>query len=76
MGRRHDHQVIPKAISFFDGSINRQQPDFDSDEFDEEDDDDDDDEEDSDDEDGPRTGRKAPAPPSGNTPASHQDPQE
>lgn len=71
------HQVIPRAISFFDGSINRQDPEFgDSDEFDDEDLSDDD-EEDSDDEGGRRGGvRKAPAPPSGGTPASAQDPQE
>lgn len=66
-------QVIPRAISFFDGSINRAEPDFsDSDEFDE---DSDEDEEDSDEE-GLGGSRRAPAPPSGNTPGSHQDPQE
>ncbi|ORY87482.1 hypothetical protein BCR35DRAFT_302248 [Leucosporidium creatinivorum] len=76
IGEDLKERVIPKAISFFDGSINRQQPDFDSDEFDEEDDEDDEEDSDEDEDEGPRTGRKAPAPPSGNTPASHQDPQE
>ena len=77
IGEDLKERVIPKAISFFDGSINRQEPDFSSDEFDE-DEDLEEDEDDSDDEEGaPRGGsRRAPQPPSGATPASQQDPQE
>lgn len=73
IGEDLKERVIPRAIDFFTGKALRyeNEGDFGSDE---EDDDEDDDEEDSDD-DGPRGARgvrKAPAPPTGNTPASHQ----
>ncbi|KAM0789370.1 hypothetical protein ACM66B_000200 [Microbotryomycetes sp. NB124-2] len=72
IGEDLKERLIPRAISFFDGSINRQEPDFgESDEFDDFDEDEDDSE---DDEAG--GSRRAPAPPMGNTPGSHQDPQE
>ncbi|KAL8292133.1 hypothetical protein RQP46_001599 [Phenoliferia psychrophenolica] len=78
IGEDLKERVIPRAIDFFTGKALRyeqQNADFDSD--DEFDDDEDEDDDDSDDDDASgRVGRKAPAPPSGNTPASHQDPQE
>ncbi|KAK4057310.1 histone chaperone [Microbotryomycetes sp. JL221] len=73
IGEDLKERVIPRAIAFFDGSINRAEPDFgESDEFDEEFDDD----EDESDDEGLGGSRRAPAPPAGNTPGSHQDPQE
>ena len=76
IGEDLKERVIPRAIDFFTGKALRyeqQNADFDSD--DEFDDDDDEDEDDDSDDASGRPGRKAPAPPSGNTPASHQDPQ-
>ncbi|KAK4694972.1 hypothetical protein P7C70_g8643, partial [Phenoliferia sp. Uapishka_3] len=77
IGEDLKERVIPRAIDFFTGKALRyeqQNGDFDSDEddeFDEEEEEESDDEESS-----GKVGRRAPAPPSGNTPASHQDPQE
>ncbi|KAI5480200.1 nucleosome assembly protein 1-like 1 [Pseudohyphozyma bogoriensis] len=75
IGEDLKERVIPRAIDFFTGKALRyEQGDGD---FDSEDDDEfDEDEEDSDDDEPRGSVRKAPAPPSGNTPASHQDPQE
>ncbi|KAM0748434.1 NAP-domain-containing protein [Meredithblackwellia eburnea MCA 4105] len=75
IGEDLKERVIPRAVDFFTGKALRYEQengDFESDdEFDEEDDEDD---EDDDEEVGGK--RKAPVPPTGNTPASHQDPQE
>lgn len=71
-------QIIPRAIDYFTGKALRyeqgQNGEFDSedDEFDDDEDEEDSDEEDSDEEAGGKRARKAPAPPMGNTPASHQ----
>ncbi|EFP94039.2 hypothetical protein PGT21_001260 [Puccinia graminis f. sp. tritici] len=78
-------RIIPRAIDFFTGKALRYEDgvgeDF-SDDYDEDDDDDDEDGDDDDDEDGrlvvpgAKKTKKAPVPPTGATPASHQDPQE
>ncbi|MBW0545969.1 hypothetical protein O181_085684 [Austropuccinia psidii MF-1] len=79
-------RIIPRAIDFFTGKALRYEDgvgdDF-SDDYDDDDDDDSDDSDDDDDNDdnrlvvpGAKKTKKAPVPPSGVTPASHQDPQE
>ncbi|SGY13972.1 BQ5605_C010g06013 [Microbotryum silenes-dioicae] len=80
IGEDIKERVVPRAVSYFDGSALRheQMDEFDSDEFDDEEDEE---EEDSDEDDeglpvGRGGSRKAPMPPSGVTPASAQDPQE
>merc|ERR1711939_643667 len=76
IGEDLKERVVPRAIDFFTGKALRYEQDATSLGSDDEFDDDDDFEDDDDDDDDAGSARRAPQPPSGNTPASHQDPQE
>ncbi|KAK4335016.1 Nucleosome assembly protein [Rhodotorula toruloides] len=69
IGEDLKERVVPRAIDFFTGKALRfgQEADFDSEDYDDEFDDEDDDDEE---------GGRAPVPPMGNTPGSHQEPSE